>query len=333
MGRGGITPEEAGLLDQLGLRVRRARAALGLSRRALEQRSGVSERYLAQLESGRGNISILLLNRIALALGADLAELLAPPVDLARRGRLALLGLDPAARRDCAIALGERLRVPVFHVDVAATALNGGAAAVQRADADAEIAAFAGLVEAHARCVFSIGETLLVEPRIWRLFRTRCFTLWLKAGLPPRPPLEQAPVSDLPRSFDESAVVAAGPAGREPRAPEEGASPDASVDPEWRQVVASPAPSSRETDEAPGGPTLPASDPLAAQRPPESDPERLVLGRFAEALASRADLVIELSGRDPDGWMETILPQVGDTHPVVAAATDGLERPESAPLP
>ncbi|MEN9317190.1 MAG: Shikimate kinase, partial [Pseudomonadota bacterium] len=126
MGRGGLTPEETGFLDLLGLRVRRARAALGVSRRELAQRSGVSERYLAELESGRGNISILLLKRLATALGADLQDLLVPAVDLGRRGRLALLGLESATRRDCANALGELLGVPVFHLDVVATATIGG---------------------------------------------------------------------------------------------------------------------------------------------------------------------------------------------------------------
>lgn len=340
MGRGGITPEESGLLDLLGLRVRRARAALGLSRRALEARAGVSERYLAQLEAGRGNISILLLSRIAVALGADLADLLAPPVDLARRGRIALLGLDPAARHECAIALGERLGVPVFHLDVAATALNGGAAAVQRADAEAEIVAFAGLIETHARCVFSIGEALLVEPRAWRLFRARCFTLWLKAGLSPRLSVEEASANDVLRSFEtladvqtRAASLEPRPAGGEPPDPEPGALPDASLDSGQRQVPASPAASSRETDEGPGGPTLPASNPTPSPREPGRDPDLLVLGRFVDALSSRADLVIELPGRDLAAWVESILPLVADTQAVAAAAADGLQRPDSAPTP
>jgi XRE family aerobic/anaerobic benzoate catabolism transcriptional regulator len=56
------------LLASVGERVRSARARMGLSRRVLAERSGVSQRYLAQLETGQGNISIGLLLRIADAL-------------------------------------------------------------------------------------------------------------------------------------------------------------------------------------------------------------------------------------------------------------------------
>jgi XRE family aerobic/anaerobic benzoate catabolism transcriptional regulator len=56
------------LLASVGERVRSARARMGLSRRVLAERSGVSQRYLAQLESGQGNISIGLLLRVADAL-------------------------------------------------------------------------------------------------------------------------------------------------------------------------------------------------------------------------------------------------------------------------
>ena len=63
-------------LRVLGERVRRLRAQRGMTRRLLAHDSGVSERYLAQLESGRGNISILLLRQVAAAMSVPLAELL-----------------------------------------------------------------------------------------------------------------------------------------------------------------------------------------------------------------------------------------------------------------
>lgn len=62
-------------LAQVGQRVRSARARKGISRRELSARSDVSERYLAQLEGGSGNISILLLKRVADALAIPLAVL------------------------------------------------------------------------------------------------------------------------------------------------------------------------------------------------------------------------------------------------------------------
>src|SRR5260370_19328092 len=68
---------ERGYLAALGDRVREARARRGMSRKLLARDSGVSERYLAQLESGQGNVSILLLRQIATALNLSLTELLA----------------------------------------------------------------------------------------------------------------------------------------------------------------------------------------------------------------------------------------------------------------
>src|SRR5215469_7413229 len=63
-------------LAVLGDRVREARAKRGQSRKLLAAESGVSERYLAQLESGQGNASILLLRQIASALELPLTDLL-----------------------------------------------------------------------------------------------------------------------------------------------------------------------------------------------------------------------------------------------------------------
>src|SRR5271169_6177713 len=78
--------DDDGFLRILGNRVREARASRGMTRKILARDSGVSERYLAQLESGRGNVSILLLRDIAQALDIPLEVLLLdgpePPLDL-----------------------------------------------------------------------------------------------------------------------------------------------------------------------------------------------------------------------------------------------------------
>ena len=65
-------------LSGLGGRVRQRRDQVRMSRRVLSQRSKVSERYLAQLESGKGNMSIGLLRKVSIALGVSLADLLEP---------------------------------------------------------------------------------------------------------------------------------------------------------------------------------------------------------------------------------------------------------------
>ena len=68
--------DEAQYLDALGERVRNLRAQRGMTRKILARDSGVSERYLALLEAGEGNVSVVLLKRIAQALNVPSIELL-----------------------------------------------------------------------------------------------------------------------------------------------------------------------------------------------------------------------------------------------------------------
>src|SRR3569623_814441 len=67
---------ETGFLEQLGQRVRTMRALRGMSRKVLAKVSGISERYIAQLEAGRGTVSIMLLRRVSTAMGAHLEDLI-----------------------------------------------------------------------------------------------------------------------------------------------------------------------------------------------------------------------------------------------------------------
>ena len=63
-----IDRTEAEFLAELGRRLRGQRNTLGMSRRDLACASHVSERYIAMIEGGRGNVSILLLRRLTSAL-------------------------------------------------------------------------------------------------------------------------------------------------------------------------------------------------------------------------------------------------------------------------
>jgi len=67
----GRLPHESEFLKQLGIRVREMRALRGMSRRELARRSGLSERFVAQIEAGKGNVSIVRLLRIALVFRCD----------------------------------------------------------------------------------------------------------------------------------------------------------------------------------------------------------------------------------------------------------------------
>lgn len=78
--RGAAIREDEFLLF-VGTRVRELRNRRGMTRKMVAQEAEVSERHLAQLESGEGNISIVLLRRIAGVLNVSLAELFAPSVE------------------------------------------------------------------------------------------------------------------------------------------------------------------------------------------------------------------------------------------------------------
>jgi XRE family aerobic/anaerobic benzoate catabolism transcriptional regulator len=151
----------AAFLLRLGDRVKEARARRGMTRRILARDSGVSERYLAQLESGAGNISIVLLRALARALDVplesivrdgpeaslELAEInallgrLAPndvveargllaarfgPADGGLRlGRIALIGLRGAGKSTLGKRLAALRDVPFIELDREVEAASG----------------------------------------------------------------------------------------------------------------------------------------------------------------------------------------------------------------
>lgn len=63
-------------LRHVAQRIREQRQAKGMSRRELAEAAGVSDRYVAQVESGKGNVSILVLRKLARALDVPMERLL-----------------------------------------------------------------------------------------------------------------------------------------------------------------------------------------------------------------------------------------------------------------
>ncbi|HYL85302.1 MAG TPA: helix-turn-helix transcriptional regulator [Candidatus Angelobacter sp.] len=78
----------------LGRRVRELRSSRGMTRKMVSQEADVSERHLAQVESGEGNISVVLLQRIANALHVSFVELFASGIEEPVEKKLIMRFLD-----------------------------------------------------------------------------------------------------------------------------------------------------------------------------------------------------------------------------------------------
>jgi XRE family aerobic/anaerobic benzoate catabolism transcriptional regulator len=125
-------PAKDPFLADLGDRVRRLRARRGLTRRALAVAATVSERHLANLETGQGNASVLLLRQLAQALECGIAELVGEDSSHSTewsRIRRMLHGQDEAtlgrARQMLADALGANAPDPQRHRRIALIGLRG----------------------------------------------------------------------------------------------------------------------------------------------------------------------------------------------------------------
>jgi XRE family aerobic/anaerobic benzoate catabolism transcriptional regulator len=119
-------------LQRLGERVRTLRNQRGMTRKALALHSDVSERYLAQLEAGLGNGSIVLLRRIASALGLPITQLVHEGADPALDFTLLtqfLDRLDPSSLADARDLLLKHFggnSIEARHGRIALIGLRGG---------------------------------------------------------------------------------------------------------------------------------------------------------------------------------------------------------------
>jgi XRE family aerobic/anaerobic benzoate catabolism transcriptional regulator len=179
---------ESAYLAQLGERVRSWRNGHGMTRKSLAAASGVSERYLAQLESGHGNISVLLLRKVALAMHVTVESLVRENADQdpARR-RIALLGLRGAGKSTLGARLASALAVPFVELDSEVEREAGAKLGEvfsmygQEAFRRFERRALERVLRTHESAVIAAGGSLVTDPDTYRLLLDNCHSVWLKA--------------------------------------------------------------------------------------------------------------------------------------------------------
>jgi len=180
--------QESLYLSRLGERVRAWRIESGTTRKALAAASEVSERYLAQLEAGEGNISVLLLRRVARAMGVPVETLVKEEDAAPRRERIALIGLRGAGKSTLGAKLAQLMHVPFVELDreveKEAGARLGEVFAMYGQDAFRrfERRALERVLEQNARAVIAAGGGLVTDPATYELLLERCFCVWLKAS-------------------------------------------------------------------------------------------------------------------------------------------------------
>ena len=179
--------QEQVYLARLGERVRAWRTEHGVTRKALAQSSGVSERYLAQLEAGQGNISVLLLRKVARAMGVQVEVLIREEEAAPRQERIALIGLRGAGKSTLGEKLAQALGVPFVELDAevekeAGTSL-GEVFAMYGQDAFRrfERRALERVLNQHDRAVIATGGSLVTDHSTYELLLERCHCVWLKA--------------------------------------------------------------------------------------------------------------------------------------------------------
>ena len=209
------------LIARVGERVRRARDRKGIPRRVLSEMSGVSPRYLAQLEAGEGNISIGLLQRVAHALDhkiewlvgaedpwvsdalriadlyrsatapvqAQVRAVLAPEPEAAQRAhRICLVGLRGAGKSTLGRRTGERLGLPFVELNREIEEQSGMpvedlmALYGQEGYRRLEAQAISRVIATHDTMILAVAGGIVAEPETYATLLQHFHTVWIKAS-------------------------------------------------------------------------------------------------------------------------------------------------------
>jgi XRE family transcriptional regulator, aerobic/anaerobic benzoate catabolism transcriptional regulator len=174
------------LLRSLGQRARARRLERGWTLREVAERSGVSPRFLVQLEAGRGNISVRRLADLAKALEMTPAALIALPSGPSEPV-IALLGLRGAGKTTIGRKLARRLRVPFVELDrrIESTANLSLAEMFALHGEDyyrrLEREALQAVLEDQRPIILATGGGIVTAPETYALLRRSALTVWLRA--------------------------------------------------------------------------------------------------------------------------------------------------------
>lgn len=212
-----IDQQIADLQARVGQRIRIAREGQGIPRRVLSETSGVSQRYLAQLETGEGNISIALLLRVAGALGLTLEQVVSDQVadapDVAglfnraspemqqqvldllktvsgpaeRAGRIALIGLRGAGKTTLGSLAAKKLGMEFVELNIVIEEQSGmpvgevmelyGQEGYRRLEAQA----LQHVIDTRDQLILAVSGGIVAEPETYAQCLSHFHTVWLRA--------------------------------------------------------------------------------------------------------------------------------------------------------
>jgi XRE family aerobic/anaerobic benzoate catabolism transcriptional regulator len=177
-------PEAESIVSRVGSRVRARRHELGLTAKELAQRSGLSPRFVSQLEGGQANIAIGRLASVALALEVSVSSL----VESEPAGVIALLGLRGAGKTTLGRRLAEARDLPFVELDEAIEEKAGlslseifslhGEDYYRRL----ELECLRAVLERAEPVVLALSGGIVRNAPAFALVRSSCTTVWLRAS-------------------------------------------------------------------------------------------------------------------------------------------------------
>ena len=188
--------ENTALLRDIGARLRHERAKRAVTRKTLAQQCQTSERYLAQIELGEANPSVLVLDSIARALDLDPVDLMpsgrtreAPGGRAVNRARrIALIGLRGAGKSTLGAGLAKKLGFPFVEIDKMIEREHGapvatlfevyGQGTFRRYERDC----LTRLVAAYEAAVIATAGGIVADDQTFGELLDRTHVVWLQAS-------------------------------------------------------------------------------------------------------------------------------------------------------